>query len=273
MVESKDYSEFAKSELASALATIELNEGNRKGARKLFKQSLDLPTENSVAQAEWASAQVGDLNLGSKQSDVPRNYEAKLLHEYRLGNWNNAAVNADRWLSDQPFSSRPAGVLSYLYSAILERYEDALSVLRFSLISNPGDRILINNLAFALINVGEVEEADVVLNQINPSAISDSSTITLIATRGLLLFRKGLKEIGRNLYLEAIDLAKRKSNHHYAALAALFLAIEEIRADTETKLQSFKNAAVLASRTDEPDVRHILNRLSLMARVARMVPE
>jgi len=269
MVDSQDFSEFAKSELASAIATIELNEGNRKAAKKLFKLSLAIPTENSVAQAEWASPQVGELNLPSDVKDVPRNYEAKSLHGYRLGDWQTALLNADKWLSDQPFSSRPAGVVSYLCT-ILERYEDALNVLEFSLVSNPGDRVLTNNKAFALINLGRLTEADSVLYGIDPGAIDDSSAITLIATQGLLLFRKGFTQEGRNLYLDAINLAKQKSNHHYAAMAALYLAREEIRADTNTKSQSFKYAVELASRTDEPDVRHMFARLEVMAKVAKV---
>jgi len=108
------------------------------------------------------------------------------------------------------------------------------------------------------------------LKRIDPMAADDLATVTLIATEGLLLFRKGFAIAGRNLYLDAIDLAARKPNVHYAALAALRLAAEEIRADTNTKSQSFKDAMKLASRSDEPDVRHLSARLSLMAKVAKL---
>lgn len=273
MVDSQDFSEFAKSELASAIATMELIEGNRKAARKLFKQSLALPTENSAAQAEWASAQVGDLHLPSIRTNIPRNYEANSLHGYRKGDWNIALVNAEKWLNDQPFSSRPASVLSYLYGSILERYQDALDILTFSLISNPGDRGLNNNLAFTLINLGRLEEAESLLSRIDPKATDDLSTITLIATKGLLLFRKGFTHVGRNLYLDAIDLAKRRSNRHYAAMAVLHLAIEEVRSDTETKSQSFDYALELASQAEEPDVRHLYARLRTMAKQAKLISD
>jgi tetratricopeptide (TPR) repeat protein len=192
MVDSRDFSDFAKSELASALATIELSEGNRKQAKKLFKQSLTLPTENSVAQAEWASAQVGDLYLPAIQPQVPRNYEALSQQGYRVGNWETARANAENWLNDQPFSSRPAGVLSYLYSTIFGRYDEALEVLNFSLKSNPEDRGLINNKAFNLINLERLDEADTLLRRTDPKAIDDLAAISLIATKGLLLFRRGL---------------------------------------------------------------------------------
>lgn len=161
-------------------------------------------------------------------------------------------------------------VVSYIYSGILGRHEEAVDILNFSLISNPGDRGLINNLAFALISVGRLDEARSLLNKVDAAATDDLSTITLVATEGLLLFRRGFFLEGRKLYLDAIDVAKRKSNRHYAAIGALHLAIEEIRADTETKLESFKNAVELASQSDEPGVRHVLARLKTMAKVAKL---
>jgi tetratricopeptide (TPR) repeat protein len=270
MVDSRDFSDFAKSELASALATIELNEGNRKSAKKLFRQSLALPTENSVAQAEWASAQVGDLYPPATQPQVPRNYEARALYGYRVGNWETARTNAEDWLNDQPFSSRPASVLSYVYSTMLERYQDALDVLNFSLRSNPDDRSLINNKAFNLINLERLDEAEILLARTDPKAIDDPAAITLIATKGLLLFRKGLPEIGKILYLDAIEIAKRKDNGHYAALAAMRLALEELRADTPTKSQSVKTAIQLSASRDEPDVRHVYARLVALAKLAKL---
>jgi tetratricopeptide (TPR) repeat protein len=270
MIESQKFSEFAKSELASAIATVELNEGNRKAARKLFKESLAVPTENSFAQAEWATAQVGELDLALSHGDIPRNYEAKVLHSYKLGDWETAALNSQRWLNDQPFSSRPAGVLSNLYSGMLERYQDALEIVKFGLNSNPSDRILENNHAFALINLNRLEEAESVLRRAKAEEINDISTIALTATEGLLFFRTGFAEIGRGMYLEAIDIATRKGNGHYAAVAAIYMAIEEIRANTDTRLQSLRTASTLATKVDEPDVRHLYARLLTMANVAKL---
>lgn len=270
MVESQKYSDLAKSELASAIATVELNEGNRRAARKLFKESLAAPTENSFAQAEWASTQVGELNLALSHGDIPRNYEAKVLHSYKLGDWETAALNSEKWLNDQPFSSRPAGVLSNLYISMLERYQDGLDIVKFGLNSNPGDRILENNRAFALINLGQLDEAESVLLRTGARQIDDTSTIALTATEGLLSFRRGFAKTGRDMYLDAIDIATRKGNGHYAAVAAIYMAIEEIQANTDTRLQSLRTASTLAAKVDEPDVRHLYARLLTMAKVARL---
>ena len=149
IVEGRDFTEFSKSELASAIATLELNEGNRRAAKKLFRQSLALPTENSVAQAEWASDQVGDLSLPGREN-VPRNYEAKSLHAYRIEDWETTIFNAEKWLSDQPFSSRPASVLSYIYSGILGKHEEALegSEVWSSYFKTRATGVSGNNMAF-----------------------------------------------------------------------------------------------------------------------------
>src|SRR5690242_21067869 len=58
---SSDLAGFDSSELASALATEELEAARARHARRLFEQALTAPTENTVAQATWA-ATVGGLS-------------------------------------------------------------------------------------------------------------------------------------------------------------------------------------------------------------------
>ena len=53
MLDDDNFSEFSKTELASALGTLELLDGKPKLAKKLIRQSLASPTENSLAQAQW----------------------------------------------------------------------------------------------------------------------------------------------------------------------------------------------------------------------------
>jgi tetratricopeptide (TPR) repeat protein len=267
MIENRNILDFAKSELASAVATLELNEGNKRAAKKLFRQSLNLPTENSVAQAEWATEQIGDLNLQAHAESVPRNFETHFLYGYRTGDWESARIGAEKWLNDQPFSSRPAMATSHLYTAIFERYDDALEILRSSLASNPQDRGLTNNQAFALTLSGRLDEAESLLNGIDPSATKDAATITLTATKGLLMFRRGHPAIGRALYLDAISRAQQQSNDGYAASAALYLAAEELKANTETKLQTVRDALRLASKFNDAFVRYKAAALERMARL------
>ena len=54
MVDSGDHSNLDVSELISELATLDLQSGRDKRSRQLFVRALVDPTENSLAQAEWA---------------------------------------------------------------------------------------------------------------------------------------------------------------------------------------------------------------------------
>jgi tetratricopeptide (TPR) repeat protein len=253
--------ESSTTELASALGTMELLDGRQQKARRLFRVSLNGPTENSLAQAEWASTQVGDLGIDPARIVVPRNYEASALHGLSKGNWQLAVDNACKWWRDQPFSWRPAVVASYVWSTIFEEHEKSIEIIEASLVSNPRDRLLTNNLAFALVNLGRTDEAEEILKSLHPLDVDDNSSICLLATEGLLCFKKGLSEVGRLLYLEAIEKARLMKQERFEAMASLYLAKEEILANLPTKEESLKRATKLAEKLAEPDVRVLLDRV------------
>lgn len=76
LLESKAFTPLHTSELAASLATLELTDGKAKRGRKLFEQALERPTDNALAQAQWAAPQVRlDLDQVRLQ-DVARNFEA-----------------------------------------------------------------------------------------------------------------------------------------------------------------------------------------------------
>lgn len=264
ILERGDFRLSATSELASALGTLELNNDRQGPARKLFRQSLKAPTENSLAQAEWASKQVGGLDAAVMSSGLPRTYEAKALYGLSQGQWQMALDNSIRWLQDQPFSSRPASVVSYVYDAVFEDHNESAKILETSLISNPGDRMLMNNLAFALASQGKIEKAEELLRGAQAEAIKDTTTITLCATLGLVHFRKKYYETGRGLYLDAMALARQANESRYEALAALNLAREEIRANLPTKSATVKQALQLARKFDDPDIQLLASRVLTM---------
>lgn len=268
LLENLSLPEFSTTELASALGTMELLEGRPKKAKKLFRASLGKPTENSLAQAEWASKQVGELGVEPVKIVVPRNYEVSALHGQAFGNWEIALDNALKWWRDQPFSSRPAVVASYLWSTVFEEDEKSIEIIKASLLSNPQDRVLTNNLAFALINVGKTGEAEETLRAVDPTAEDDTSSITLLATHGLLNFKKGAHARGRALYLEAIDRARLLREERLETMATLYLAREEWFANLPTKAETLKRATKLAEKSAEPDVRLILDRVLTLAKVA-----
>ena len=255
-------SPFMGSELASALGTLELQDGNAKLAKKFFQRSLTAPTENSLAQAEWATKQIVSLESAVSATDAPRSYEAKAIHGFRLGDWNLVRGSTLRWLRDQPFSSRPAGLLSYIYSEIFDNYSDAERILKQSLKSNPSDRLLKNNLAFVLICQGQLIEAEKILADVDPRAVDDEFSVTLIATLGLLFFRRGEYQEGTQLYREAIEQFRRKRLARYEALAAIHLARETMLAKLPDGEAILREAAEAASKVpDAADISFLLGKL------------
>jgi tetratricopeptide (TPR) repeat protein len=264
ILENTALSSFTKTELASALATLELQDGRNGPAKRLFRQSLEDPNENSLAQAEWASTQIPQLEVDAERP-VIRSYEAKALLGLKTGDWDLAAKNSLDWLHDQPFSSRPAATASYIFSAIYDEQERAEDILKTSLISNHRDRALTNNLAFALANQDKIAEAEKVLATVHPEDADDGSRVTLLATNGLVMFRKGVLQEGRMLYLKAMNLAKQKGLTKFEALASIYLAREEILAKQPEAIEDLKRAGELASKSGEPDVVLVLEKVSRMA--------
>jgi hypothetical protein len=79
--------------------------------------------------------------------------------------------------------------------------------------------------------VGKLDEAETTFSQI--AKYSDRQKLNairpvLLATAGLIRYRRGDVDQGRELYTEAMETAERKSDRRVAAKAASFLALEEI---------------------------------------------
>lgn len=228
---------FETSELASALATLELEYGDHRSARRLFDQALRSPTENCVAQVEWASKLMSGLELDFASFQIPRNFEAIAWDGFGKGRWTEAVRGAQQWQDDQAFSSRPVVLGSYISSVVREDYPVAERMLRRALVANPDDEALLNNLAFVYASTGRLDDADSELKKV---LTPGSSEAALTATHGLVCFRRGVEEEGRALYLRAMDLAGHRSKHR--ALAAIYLAREELLAKTRYAKEALDRA-------------------------------
>ena len=261
LIQSGQHPPMSLTELSSALATLELDAGKVPTAKKLFRQSLECPTENSLAQAEWASNHVSGLVVKVDEFRVPRSYEADALQSHSLGEWDRCFRSALQWLQDQPFSSRPAVLASYIGSAILQDYDTSIRLLSASLVTNPRHPTLINNLAFALANVGELDRADGYLSLLDAQDIKDTNGVTLLATQGLVKFKRGDAHEGRRLYLEAIAKSKKQGWQRYVAVASLYLAREEVLLNTSEKCLALHRAMDEAEKCTDKDVLFLLTRV------------
>jgi tetratricopeptide (TPR) repeat protein len=237
-----------------------MENGKMRKARQLFRKSLEGPNENSVAQIEWANRKIGGLIIDKELLALPKTFEARANFNLVAGEWNHAIADGEEWLRDQPFSKRPAVFTSYVAS-LIDDYEKSISILKKSLTANPDDPLLINNLAFALGSANQLEEAEAALRRIDIAEITGLPAITLAATAGLLLFRAGFPDRGREFYKLAISRASAQGISKYKTMANLYLAREELIASTSAAETAVKRALVDASKIEDKEVAFIADQV------------
>lgn len=230
LVEDRTVLPSQTSELASALGTLDAEAGDYRRARRLVKYSLISGTENSLAQAAWLERNMRITAI----SEVPQlggvtSAEANAWNSYRAGAWSDAVEQCRHWLADQPFSVRPAILGSFVSSVIEASFSDAIEIAKTGLVANPTNFVLLNNCAFALAMSGRVDEAKTEFSRINTNSLSPDDEVVWHATNGLIQIRMGEFERGKTEYMIAITAAEGKRDAKRAALARLYLAMEDIR--------------------------------------------
>ena len=235
MLADTSVSESQITELASAMATLELESGNFRKSKKLFRRSLRGPTENSMAQAVWATRKGIVLDISNEFESVSNSYEARTLHSTHTGSWNDCIVPCRSWHYYQPFSRRPSIQGSFVASTALGDFRSGMEFAKMGLKANPNDFILLNNFAFAAAQCGMIDEAERKLEKASKLSPSGMDSAVLKATAGLVSFRKGEFDAGRKLYLDARSSIKSLDSNErdkLDALAATFHALEEFRANS-----------------------------------------
>lgn len=208
-------------ELASSLATVALENGSNREARRLFNLSLEQPNENSLAQAEWAVEQLNITpDLPSEWLDNPASAEAHYYRNLFNNDFEAALVNAVRWHHDEPFASRPMIAASFI-AGISGDFRDASDFARQGLVTEPENAMLLNNLAFSTGARGDIQGAERILARIRALEKRELSAHTL-ANFGMLSYLRGEYALGRSLYECAIRQYKRARRLEEAAVAATF---------------------------------------------------
>jgi len=260
MVEDTSLSPFHKAELAGALATLELEAGRSRSARKLFRFSLKEPTDNSVAQAQWASRQFAEFLVSREQLDIPRGYEARARRAMVEKEWSQAVSETWSWLEDEPFSSNPAIYGSYAASVGSMDFPGAIRFAEAGLRANPSNTMLLNNLVFALVHDDQLEEAERHFKRIGKPS-EGRMKIAPLATEGLLYYRRGNPQRGRALYTEAIEMARRVSDEKALVLASTFFAYEELLTPTPNTALIQEALQTVRRREPLPELSNWIERL------------
>ena len=250
ILESQQFADKQLSELASAVGTVELKAGKARAGRKLLETSLKDPSENSIAQAAWARRNIGANVFVPQTMKSP---EAASWTAWQTEQWGLSLEQVKKWHADQPFSGRPAMLGSFIASAVFENFDQAQAFAVTGLRSNRDDVTLLNNYAFSAAMKGDIPVAEQVLKRIPLDALGDTAeAIWVQATKGLVAFRSGNTELGRELYRKAIALAYSKGDQTRAVHARVYLALEEKRAGTPNADELCDEALKLATKLAPP---------------------
>lgn len=254
------------SELASAMGTLETIAGAGRKARGLIRRSLLAPTENAIAQAAWWQRQGIELGVDDELvKSAPRSFEAAAWGALERNDWEEALHSSEWWLHDEPFSSRPALLGSFIAATGMGDFETAAILAKRGLSADPTDAGLKNNLAYALACDGDPGGAERALAGINEAELQPHQRITVMATRGCIQYAKGQPEMGSALYVAAVEAALRQGHVELASIAKAHWALEELKRDPQSGMALALEAMRELETNNKTDgarmVRARLNRM------------
>lgn len=266
VIESDSFHPFNITELASALATVELKNDSLKKSRKLFEKSLRKPNDNSLAQAEWASQEQNNLfSLDSSKLNLANSFEAKARDYAEKENWKEAIEYSKKWFLDLPFSKGSILFGNNIALNKLKNHDIAIEIGKLGLLSHPHDPHLLNNIIYSLCLNNNIDEAELLFQRVEKSDLTSKGihNICLLATYGLLNYRKGNPEHARALYLEAMELAKTTGHKSYITKALVNMTREEILLGQQDMSDVIPKLKDILKKTDdrdlEKDIKEVLD--------------
>lgn len=216
------------SDLTAAMATLEMSNGKHKRARQLFADSMHSPSENSLAQTQWASEKDHKIIIPKAAWDVPGSDEARALAARVRHDWDAVLDASECWLASEPFAARPAAMASFA-SFTEEQNKRSEKIASRALVSHPDDALLLNNRSVARAYSGDVSGAlEDVSRALKQSEMEEDYPV-FYATLGLAAYRGGDPATGRECYVRAIEDLTKEKRLKTAASASLFWIREEFR--------------------------------------------
>ena len=243
---------FHLSELFESVGMIELENGNDKKAKKYFKTAWEFPSSNVLSHGEWILRKQlpgfkGDFNL-----DIRNSPEALYWNTFTAGKYDEALKALVNWELEEPYSTHPYIGASALCSS-LEKYDKAIAFAERGLIVNPHSFIIANNLVYSLLKKGEITHASKRFEELH-CPDDPNSRVVYGATNGLLEFKKGNIEKGKELYIKSIELAQKNKKYSLGLKAILNLLMAELEADLcDEKL--INKALAVSEKHAAPDIK------------------
>lgn len=223
---------YSSSELCFAICKEDYDADKRKDWQKMFRLGLTAPNENSLAQAEYLT-KIGakmDIDYGLYDS-MSHKSEADTRNYYALGKYEEAFISSVNWMQDFRFSHEPIAFAFDMSCTFLKKYDYSVAILKQWLETHPQDHVVMNNLIYALGLSDKADEAGKLLSKINVEKQLKEDVkngICLLATQGLVAYRKNNIEEGRAKYQLSIDTAKLLRKKELAAKARLNMIREEV---------------------------------------------
>lgn len=212
LVEADDLEPWHTGELHGALGTMALSDRRVGKVGKLFARSLRKPTENAVAQAQWAANTSAAVAVPDAILISGHFYEATALRARAQGEWNQVIHACRGWGAMEPTSARPLVLGAFCAGVALG---DGVAMLQFTerlLLGASAEPMVLNNHAVALAYAGRLDDAQATLDTINPKSLNERVRVFYEATRGLIAYRRGDRDTGMQLYLKAAELPGAKED-------------------------------------------------------------
>ncbi len=230
MVTDARYRATFVSDLTAAMATLEMDHGKHKRARQLFADSMHSPSENSLAQTQWASEKDRKIVIPTAAWDVPGSDEARAMAARVRHDWDGVLDASEAWLASEPFAARPAAMASFA-SFTSEQNIRSEEIASRALVAHPDDSLLLNNRSVARAYQGDAAGAlDDVAMALKQTELRADYPV-LYATLGLAAYRGGAPDTGSDCYVRAIEELTKAKRLKTAVLASLFWIREELRLD------------------------------------------
>lgn len=216
-------------ELHGALGTLAMTDRGVGKARKFFLKSLRHPTENAVAQAQWAVNGNLALEVPPKLLTQDHAFEALALKARNERRWKDAIAACRLWSAMEPTSTRPLNLASFIAEVALNDGPTAIEFTERMRLTVPDDSIALNNHIVALAYAGDQKEAEELFERLARRSLTQAEAIVRRATEGLLAFRRGDAEAGEQLYLDAFERSKPLKDRELSVLVVWHLIRESAR--------------------------------------------
>lgn len=251
-------------ELASASASMFLQDGKIKDAKRLFNKALLDPNDNVIAQAIWASNFFG-INIKTRPEWFEGAFSAEANYYKKQSelDFKGAIEAALEWFYSEPFSLRPLRAATYA-ACIIENFEDAEKFAKLGLNIDKNDIELGNNLVYALVGQGKIDEAVILLQEIYIYEKNEtgSSSYHTIANFALIHYRFGFTDEAEKLYRASLSLMQEGSHSESRAVATATMAKEAKLANAPNSAQLLAEAKALALSTKASGALKIIEILT-----------